>query len=84
LIFSDYEKTKENQNLNFPLSLEKLINEQIHSLQELKELTKNNDFHTKKLIKLLKILLDYIVTMLDFISKSKFVKELEKLVKKIF
>lgn len=78
-IDSDYEKTKENnKNLNFPHSLEKVIIDQLHFVQEFRDIAKNNDFNSKKLSKLLKILLNYIVSMLDIISKSKFVKELEK------
>jgi len=81
----DFEKTKDNnKNLNFPNSLEKIINDQLHKLQEFKDIAKNNDYNSKRLTKLLKNLLNYIVTMLDIISKSKFVKELEKHVKKTF
>jgi len=64
--------------VNFPISIEKNINFQINLLQEFKDNSKNNDYDTKKLSKLLKIFLDYIVNMLDLISKSKFVKDLEK------
>lgn len=54
-------------------------------MQEFKDNSKINDLNSKRLNKLLKILLNYIVTMLDIISKSKFVKDLEKnVIRKIF